>query len=162
MVAMVEQPQWIGLGYNGTPDVTIITTDVRSGSQDGLWNACPIARRSESKKSNPQRMPGQNYRAPFRPGRDYSKVKCFSCGQMGHTQARRPKPASLSTGWVEFPARGPTTSPWRTTTGKWHIDRELTHTGLHTIHLDPSSHQLILRNHFTHPPEILFSLWFRI
>ena len=54
----------------------------------------PIARRSETARQTPnsQRMSGQNYRAPFRQGRDYSKIKCFSWGQMGHTQARCPKP----------------------------------------------------------------------
>ena len=43
-------------------------------------------------------------RAPFRP-RDYSRTKCFSCGQLGHTQVRCPKPDSSlpfrPSGWVD-------------------------------------------------------------
>ena len=41
----------------------------------------------------PRSSPNKNYRAPFRP-RDYSRTKCFSCGQLGHTQIRCPKPDS--------------------------------------------------------------------
>ena len=46
----------------------------------------PIARRTGATRQGPSspRMTGQGYRAPFRPGRDYAKVKCFSCGHMGH------------------------------------------------------------------------------
>ena len=56
----------------------------------------PIARHSDAPRRTPgpQTSPGQGYRTSFRPGRDYSKMKCFSCGQMEHTQARCPKPNS--------------------------------------------------------------------
>ena len=52
----------------------------------------PIARRTGTTRQAPgsPRSTGLGYRAPFRPGRDYSKVKCFSCSHMGHTQARCP------------------------------------------------------------------------
>ena len=45
-----------------------------------------IARRSGTACQTPSspRMTGQSYRAPFRQGFDYSKVKWFSGGQMGH------------------------------------------------------------------------------
>ena len=56
----------------------------------------PIARRLDTPRQTPgpQTSPSRGYRAPFRPGRDYSKIKCFSCGQLGHTQVRSPKPDS--------------------------------------------------------------------
>ena len=60
----------------------------------------PIARRFGAPRSSPNK----DYRAPFRP-RDYSRTKCFSCGQLGHTQVRFPKPDSSlpfrPSGWVD-------------------------------------------------------------
>ena len=53
----------------------------------------PIACRFDAPRRTPgpQSSPNKEYRAPFRP-RDYSRTKCFSCGQLGHTQVRCPKP----------------------------------------------------------------------
>ena len=66
----------------------------------------PIARRLDAPRQAPGPRLSQNkdYRAPFRP-RDYSRTKCFSCGQLGHTQVRCPKPDSSlpfrPSGWVD-------------------------------------------------------------
>ena len=51
------------------------------------------------------RTQNKEYRTPFRP-RDYSRTKCFSCGQLGHTQVRCPKPDSSlpfrPDGWIDL------------------------------------------------------------
>ena len=66
----------------------------------------PIARHFDAprQKPSPRSSPSKDYRAPFRP-RDYSRTKCFSCGQLGHTQVRCPKPDSSlpfrPSGWVD-------------------------------------------------------------
>ena len=46
----------------------------------------PIARRFDAPRQTPgpRSSPNKEYRAPFRPS-DYSRTKCFSCGQLGHT-----------------------------------------------------------------------------
>ena len=66
----------------------------------------PIARRFDAPRQTPgpRSPPNKEYRAPFRP-RDYSRTKCFSCGQLGHTQVRCPKPDSSlpfrPDGWID-------------------------------------------------------------
>ena len=94
MVAMMEHSQWTGRGTtepNMPPSLQQIALALRMG-----YEMRPIARHSGTIRQAPisPRMTGQGYRAPFRQVCDYSKVKCFSCGQMGHTQARCHKPVS--------------------------------------------------------------------
>ena len=73
----------------GTTSVIGTTTDVRSCASHGLRDATDHT---------------TFRRAPFKP-RDYSRTKCFSCGQLGHTQVRCPKPDSSlpfrPSGWVD-------------------------------------------------------------
>ena len=49
----------------------------------------PISRRFDAPRQTPgsRQTPNRDYRAPFKP-RDYSRTKCFSCGQLGHTQVQ--------------------------------------------------------------------------
>ena len=66
----------------------------------------PIARRLDAPRltPDPRSSPNKEYRSPFRP-RNYSRTKCFSCGQLGHTQVRCPKPDSSlpfrPAGWID-------------------------------------------------------------
>ena len=95
MVAMMDHSQWTGQGAtepNMPPSLQqMFMLARRMGYEMRL-----IARRTGATRQAPSSpsIMGQGYRASFRPGRDYSKVKCFSCGRMGHTQARCPKPDS--------------------------------------------------------------------
>ena len=65
-----------------------------------------IVRRFDAPRQTPgpRSSPNKEYCAPFRP-RDYSRTKCFSCGQLGHTQVRCPKPDSSlpfrPSGWMD-------------------------------------------------------------
>ena len=89
MIALVEQSQWTGRGA-AEPQMPPSLQQMFTLARRMGYEMRPIARRADNSRQtpNPQRTPGQNYRTLFGLGRDYSKVKCFSCGQMGHTQAR--------------------------------------------------------------------------
>ena len=95
MVAMMDHSQWTGQAAtepNMPPSLQHMFTLARRMG----YEMRSIARRTGATRPAPSspRITEQGYRTPFRPGRDYSKVKCFSCGHMGHTQARCPKPDS--------------------------------------------------------------------
>ena len=58
----------------------------------------PIASQQDAQRRPPgsQPSPDQNrgFRPPARTGRDYSRIKCFSCGEFGHMQSRCQRPDS--------------------------------------------------------------------
>ena len=58
----------------------------------------PIAGQPDAQRRPPgnHSSPDQNrgFRPPARTGRDYSRIKCFSCGEFGHMQSRCQRPDS--------------------------------------------------------------------
>ena len=94
-MALMDHSQWTGQGVL-EPTMPPPLQQMFALARRMGYEMRPIARHAENTCWPPEspRAPGQGYRTPFRPGRDYSKIKCFSCGNMGHTQARCPKPDS--------------------------------------------------------------------
>ena len=98
MFAMVDRSQWTGQGVSESTIPPSLSQMFVLARRMG-YEMRPIACHTENihqPPGSPRTLftSGQGYRPPFRPGRDFSNIKCFSCGQMGHTQARCPKPDS--------------------------------------------------------------------
>ena len=149
IVAMVEQPQWTGRSTT-EPQMSPSLQQMFALAQRMGYEMHPIVRRPGNTRqtSNPQRMSGQNYRAPFRQGRDYSKVKCFSFPSDRTGGIRSPTAHdSALTDRNRETTYIPGTHPYRFIWTPDHLHR---------------SHHLIFHDRFTHPPEILSSLWFRM
>ena len=95
MFAIMDRSQWTGQGVS---ELTIPPSLVQmfALARRMGYEMRPIARRVNQPLGSPQTpfASVQGYRPPFRQGHDFSKIKCFSCGQMEHTQVRSPKPVS--------------------------------------------------------------------
>ena len=89
-------PQWTGQS-NSDSTVPPTLQQMFTLARKMGYKMRPIVRRLDNTRqpSGSPRVPltpGQGYRPPFRPGHDFCRIKCFSCGQFGHTQARCLKP----------------------------------------------------------------------
>ena len=97
--AVGDRPPWTGRGASepsGSPTLQqMFVLAHRMG-----YEMRPIARRMDNSLQSQGNRPFSNedrgFRSQMHTGRDYSKVKCFSCGQFGHMPSRCPRPdASL-------------------------------------------------------------------
>ena len=94
MFAVVDRQQW-NTRRAAEPPLSPELQQMFTLARRMGYEMRPIARRLDAPRQTPgpQSSPNMEYRAPFRP-RDYSRTKCFSFGQLGHTQVRCPKPDS--------------------------------------------------------------------
>ena len=94
MFAVVDRQQW-NTQRAAEPPLSPELQQMFALARRMGYEMRPIARRFDAPRRtpDPRSSPNKDYRAPFRP-RDYSRTKCFSCGQLGHTQVRCPKPDS--------------------------------------------------------------------
>ena len=105
MFAVVDRQQW-NTQRAAEPPLSPELQQMFALARRMGYEMRPIAQRFDAPRQAPGPRLSQNkdYRAPFRP-RDYSRTKCFSCGQLGHTQVRCPKPDSSlpfrPSGWVD-------------------------------------------------------------
>ena len=98
MFAVVDRQQW-STQRAADPPLSPELQQMFALARRMGYEMRPIARRFDAPRQTPgpRSFPNKDYRAPFRP-RDYSRTKCFSCGQLGHTQVRCPKPDLTHTG----------------------------------------------------------------
>ena len=118
MFAVVDRQQW-NTQRAAEPPLSPELQQMFALARRMGYEMRPISRRFDAPRQTPgsRQTPNRDYRAPFKP-RDYSRTKCFSCGQLGHTQVRCPKPDSSlpfrPSGWVDRsdgPRRNGGTSP---------------------------------------------------
>ena len=99
MFAVGDRPPWTNRRPPETSGVPTLQQMFALAQRMG-YEMRPISRQSDApRQQSGGRSPvGQDrgFRSQPRIGRDYSKFRCFSCGQFGHMQSRCPKPdASL-------------------------------------------------------------------
>ena len=105
MFAVVDRQQW-NTQRAAEPPLSPELQQMFALARRMGYEMRPIARCFDAPRQTlgPRSSQDKDYRAPFRP-RDYSRTKCFSCGQLGHTQVRCPKPDSSlpfrPSGWVD-------------------------------------------------------------
>ena len=99
MFAVGDRPPWTNRRLPETPGVPTLQQMFALAQRMG-YEMRPISRQTDAPRQQSGGRPSVGQDRGFRPqprtGRDYSKFRCFSCGQFGHMQTRCPKPdASL-------------------------------------------------------------------
>ena len=99
MFAVGDRPPWTNRRLPETPGVPTLQQMFALAQRMG-YEMRPISRQTDAPRQQSGGRPpvGQDrtFRSQPQTGRDYSKFRCFSCGQFGHMQTRCPKPdASL-------------------------------------------------------------------
>ena len=81
MFAVVDRQQW-NTQRAAEPPLSPELQQMFALARRMGYEMRPIARRFDAPRQTPgpRSSPNKEYRAPFRP-RDYSRTKCFSCGQ---------------------------------------------------------------------------------
>ena len=94
MFAVGDRPPWTNRRLPETSGVPTLQQMFALAQRMG-YEMRPISRQTDAPRQQSGGRPpvGQNrgFRSQPRTGRDYSKFRCFSCGQFGHMQARCPK-----------------------------------------------------------------------
>ena len=95
MFAMMDRSQWTGQEVS-EPAITTSLSQMFALAKRMGYEMRPISRRANQLPGSARTpfISGQGYHPPFRQGHNFTRIKCFSCSQMGHTQARCPKPDS--------------------------------------------------------------------
>ena len=143
MFAVGNRPPWTGRGASepsGSPTLQQMFALARRMG----YKMRPIARQVDTSRQPQGNRPFANQDREFRPqmraGWDYSKVKCFSCGQFGHMQSCCPRPDAplpfKPTGWY-LQSDSRQQKDGDTPPGKLCLDWDLTHTGLYALHSAP-------------------------
>ena len=97
--AVGDRPPWTNRRLPEAPGVPTLQQMFALAQRMG-YEMRPISRQTDAPRQQSGGRPPVGQDRGFHPqqrtGRDYSKFRCFSCGQFGHMQARCPKPdASL-------------------------------------------------------------------
>ena len=93
--AIGDRPSWNDNRRSPDPSTSPSLQQMFALARRMGYEMRPIVRQPDVQRRPPGNRPPTDHNRGFRPqtrtNRDYSRIKCFSCGEFGHMQAVRPK-----------------------------------------------------------------------